>query len=233
MRTRSNIKRAHAQKPQSAPVKNPLDSSAQEASSSVSSEAFSAFQDMPNKSSKEDQIAFLHEEATSAIDNLRKRSCTRREALFLLVICALLSVATWAISRLVIGLAVVRGSSMESSLRDGDFLLLWRLASPEKNEVAVFHLDSGEEVIKRIIAIPGDVIDVRKNGSVYINGKVENSEFATGKTMPKEGVTYPLELGSEQYFVLGDNREDSRDSRNFGPVSRANFTGSIITTLRF
>lgn len=79
-------------------------------------------------------------------------------------------------------------------------------------------------LIKRIVAIPGDTINI-KDGLVYINGEVEQGYEFQGKTKYSSGITYPLEIPKDKYFVLGDNRENSIDSRNLGLIDYPQIKG--------
>lgn len=72
--------------------------------------------------------------------------------------------------------------------------------------------------VKRIIGIPGDIIDIKKDGTVYINGEKENKAYVKGLTYPGN-MEYPLEVPENNLFVMGDNREVSSDSRKFGCIS--------------
>lgn len=79
-------------------------------------------------------------------------------------------------------------------------------------------------LIKRIVAIPGDTINI-KDGLVYINGEVEKGYEFKGKTKYSSGITYPLEIPKDKYFILGDNRENSIDSRNLGLIDYPQIKG--------
>ena len=113
----------------------------------------------------------------------------------------------------------VNGSSMNDTLQDGDNLLVdkisYRFKDPERFDIIVFPYQHEEETfyIKRIIGLPGETVQVI-GGEVYIDG--ERLEESYGKEMMySAGVAEtPIELGKDEYFVLGDNRNNSRDSRD-------------------
>jgi signal peptidase I len=93
---------------------------------------------------------------------------------------------------------------------------------PERGDVIVFHPpppnDPRRDFIKRVIGVPGDTIDVRQ-GHVYVNGGELSEAFIRQPTLPINVRFAHVVLGREQYFVLGDNRGNSSDSRAWGPVS--------------
>ncbi len=128
----------------------------------------------------------------------------------------------------------IKGSSMEPNFPDREFILTdkvkYRLGEPARGDVVVFEAPgtNGEEFIKRIIGLPGEEISI--NGSkIHINGKelVENylaKEVLTrGNAFLAEGKT--IKVPADHFFVLGDNREASSDSRVWGFVPKANIRG--------
>lgn len=128
---------------------------------------------------------------------------------------------------------LVSGSSMEPTFQDGNYLLIdelaYRFREPERGEVVVFRYPSDHRsfFIKRIIGLPGEHI-VIEQGTVNIylpsgETKVLRESYANplGGTFGRFEAT----LGPDQYFVMGDNRNFSFDSRNWGPLSRADIIG--------
>jgi signal peptidase I len=129
----------------------------------------------------------------------------------------------------------VVGKSMQPTLHDTDYCLLNRSAyyfrPPERRDVVVIRdpVDHGYSV-KRIIATEGESVYIR-NGEVYVNGrKLAEPYLRPGtQTFGYAGVRDQLIIcGRGQYFVLGDNRSNSADSRTYGPVSRQNILGFIM-----
>jgi signal peptidase I len=113
----------------------------------------------------------------------------------------------------------VDGASMEPTLVSGEYVIVnrlsYRLGSPRQGDIIVFHYPRNpkEEYIKRIIGLPGDQVEV-KNGSVYVNGQLLNETYLSGRTNYLGTWTVP----DGQLFVLGDNRNNSSDSHDWGTV---------------
>ena len=123
---------------------------------------------------------------------------------------------------------IVSGSSMEPNFHDGEYLVIdelsYQFRKPERGEVIVFRfpLNPREFFIKRIIGLPGETIQI-ENSKIIIDGSLLSEPYlpATFETAPDTKVT----LLENQYFVLGDNRRASLDSRRFGPIKKENIIG--------
>ena len=118
-------------------------------------------------------------------------------------------------------IAVVDGISMESTLSNGDTLLIQSLAyTPQVGDVIVFQISTAKQnhpVVKRIIATEGDIVDIDFDAwEVYVNGERLSEEYikkSEGVPMSRGNVTFPLTVPQGCVFVLGDNRNESLDSR--------------------
>lgn len=125
----------------------------------------------------------------------------------------------------------VIGSSMVPTLEDGNQLITdkisYRFQEPERFDIIVFpHEPMDEYYIKRIIGLPGETVEIADDGTIYINGEILEEEYGYGETTPQE-LDGPVELGEDEYFVLGDNREISLDSRyhDVGSIPRSIIIG--------
>lgn len=126
---------------------------------------------------------------------------------------------TWLIITFVGQRTRVSGHSMEATLHDGDNLIVDKLSyhfrEPKRFEIIVFPYRHKENTyyIKRIIGLPGETVQV-KDGYVYINGEKLDENYGL-EVMEDAGIAAePIELGEDEYFVLGDNRNHSSDSRD-------------------
>lgn len=122
--------------------------------------------------------------------------------------------------------SVVQGQSMYPTLRHNDVVQTHApAATPQRGAVVIITDPYGDQLIKRIIGLPGESVTLLQ-GFVYINGQRLDEPYLSQLTYTfllntREGGAVTWKLGDNQYFVLGDNRMESVDSRNFGPVDRA------------
>ena len=139
-----------------------------------------------------------------------------------------LAVLLFLVFQFVLGVSVVDGNSMLNTLQNGDLVLYTRLNKQVKvGDIVSLSLPSGEYYVKRVVAKAGDTVDIR-DGVLYVNGIAETGEYIRGKTYPEEGsFTYPYTIPEGDAFVLGDNREESIDSRFFGAVNLRQIKGVL------
>lgn len=131
----------------------------------------------------------------------------------------------------IVGPGSVRGNSMSPTLHDKELVLLWKLGTEYKTQDIVF-LKMPEEqrtFVKRIIGTPGDTIEINQLGQVWLNGEVLEETYIEAETFPPSGQErIQIQLGMNEYFVLGDNRVNSADSRTFGIVMKDGIKGKVI-----
>ena len=140
-----------------------------------------------------------------------------RAVLEMILYFALVAGITFLIIHFVGQRTVVNGVSMQPTLSDGDNLIVdklsYRFRDPDRFYIIVFPQGDGRYFIKRIIGLPGENVRIDEDGSIYIDGeKLSESygkEVIQDPGLAKDGI----ELGADEYFVLGDNRNDSMDSR--------------------
>lgn len=164
----------------------------------------------------------------------------KREILDTVLYFLFLFVAVWAIVTFVGQRTVVNGESMYDTLNDGDNLWVdkfsYHFKDPQRFDIVVFPMYDGEEYfIKRIIGMPGETVRIDHQGNIYINGELLEEDYGYETIEPGmvgrafEGVT----LGDDEYFVMGDNRNESEDSRFdiVGNVKREDLMGKAVFRL--
>ena len=113
----------------------------------------------------------------------------------------------------------VNGDSMNPTLKSNQIMLLNKVTKPKRFNIVVIDLPS-ERLIKRVIGLPGETIEVVDN-VILINGEEIADLYGDGMTYDFGSIT----LESDEYFVMGDNRENSKDSRFYGPFKKKNIEG--------
>lgn len=142
-------------------------------------------------------------------------------------------VAIYALVNLASVRYMVDGISMEPAFASGQILIVSRLPylfwSPQRGDVVVFHLpeDPFQDYIKRIIAIPGDTLEIRHT-QVFINGVLQDESYLAEPCGAGLCENRIWQIGSDEYFMMGDNRNHSSDSRIFGPVKKTYVLGKVI-----
>ncbi len=141
----------------------------------------------------------------------------------------LMMLAIYTLLNLATPLRQVEGNSMEPNFHDGQRLFINRvvymIGKPQRGDVVVIrnpkHAD-GEDLIKRIVGLPGEAIEIIE-GKVFINDKPLDEPYIEALLKRPGAKTWTL--GPDEYFVLGDNRNNSNDSYDFGPIKRETIVG--------
>lgn len=172
-------------------------------------------------------------------------------------VCIIITfIASMSINSFAFAGTQVKQCSMQNTLFEGQKLvedkIVYQYSSPKRGDIVIINMgdkkdaldtfisnskeffkrivtpkeEEGDHLVKRVIGLPGDEIDI-KDGKVYINGKIYNESYIKGKTLPND-LTYPVMLKDHEYFVMGDNREVSLDSRIFGPVKIDRIEGKAV-----
>lgn len=132
---------------------------------------------------------------------------------------------------------VVVGQSMEPNFHDKEYLVVdklsYKIRHPKRGEVVIFHPPQNlrESYIKRVIGLPGELVEI-KDGQVYIDGRLLKENYIKDEVgvKTKIGSTRQL-LNGNEYFVFGDNRDHSSDSREIGPIPINHFQGRVALVL--
>ena len=127
----------------------------------------------------------------------------------------------------------VSGSSMEPTLSNNDQLILdkisYRFSEPKRFDIIVFPFQYKENTyyVKRVIGLPGETVQIDLEGNIYINGEILEEDYGKEKINFPGLAVEPITLGDDEYFVMGDNRNNSSDSRDpsVGNIRRSNIIG--------
>lgn len=142
-------------------------------------------------------------------------------------------VSLWVMFALIIGVKTTPTPDMSPTLKLGDKVIYSRVdKKPIAKDVIVLKKDE-DEFISRVVAVPGDTVEITEEGNLIVNGNLIVDEKISSPTYPAlEKQSYPVTLGEKEYFVLGDNRLNSVDSRYFGIVKANEIKGTLIMVIR-
>ena len=164
----------------------------------------------------------------------QRRSRRVRAFIDWVVVIAIALFVAFVVRGFILAHFVVDGSSMDSTLSSGDRVFVnkmsYRLHDPNRGDVVVLHQISGaseRDLIKRVIALPGETIQGDESCTVFIDGRALNEPYLDPEVVV-EGTCDafgPVQAGNEQVFVMGDNRNGSQDSRALGPVDYDDLVG--------
>jgi len=149
-----------------------------------------------------------------------EKSSVVRETISFILYIAIVFLLTYLVIHYVGQRTQVSGTSMEYTLSDGDNLIVdkisYRFHKPERYDIIVFPFQYEENTyyIKRIIGLPGEKIQISEDGAIYIDGKVLEESYGREIIEVPGQAEDPIELDDDEYFVLGDNRNASLDSRD-------------------
>ena len=156
----------------------------------------------------------------------------KKEILSWVFYIAFVIVLTWVIITFVGQRTRVDGRSMMNTLHDGDNLIVeklsYRFSDPKRFDIIVFPPTGKKEYyIKRIIGLPGETVQIDENGNIYINGELLEENYGAETIQNPGRAAKPITLGDDEYFVMGDNRNNSKDSRSeeVGNVKRSQIIG--------
>jgi|YelNatPaOPRAMG01_1025707.scaffolds.fasta_scaffold27415_2 signal peptidase I len=156
---------------------------------------------------------------------------TRTEIVKDIIVPIMVGLAIFFLFRALIEPFVVEHSSMWPTIEEGEYILVdkvsYHLHQPQRGDIIVFRppWNVGRPYIKRIIGLPGDTVEI-KDGAVFVNGSRLDEPYA-GRT---QDILFPTKIPEGEYFVLGDNRNNSYDSRRGWTVSRDYIVGKAWIT---
>ena len=182
----------------------------------------------------EDVDAAAVDAKTPPADPVRKRGllerCYRSAVAEIVVLVLLAFTLAMTTKTYVVEAYEIKGRSMVPTFDDGQRVVVLKLFRDiQRGDIVIFSSqdDPGKDLIKRVIALPGERIQIRK-GIVRINGKVLKEGYLEDKDYGLYDAEIDEEVGLGQLYVLGDNRDDSHDSRRFGSVSEESLKGKVV-----
>lgn len=178
----------------------------------------------------------LTQESTlqSRIKNKKSWKHYVEEGLYLFLKLLILYLIILLIQLCVGGIAVVHGKSMEATIAEGDRVIYQHLGYElKRGDIVICRTGKGyeDELIKRIVGLPGDTVNIDEDtGKISVNGMELQEPYLNPKDNLKGDISYPVTVPDGQYFVLGDNRSVSLDSRysEIGMVERSKIDGKVI-----
>jgi signal peptidase I len=149
-----------------------------------------------------------------------------RGTIYVLTIVAAVAVL---IATLILPVLQIEGTSMEPTLSNGDIVLLSKTTRFERGDLCGFTWNN-KLLIKRVIGLPGDWIEINTDGTIYLNGDKLEEPYVEHKALGECDLEFPFQVPQEQYFVIGDMRESSIDSRNtvIGCIPKEQIVGKVF-----
>ena len=149
-----------------------------------------------------------------------------RGTVYVLTIVAAVAVL---IATLILPVLQIEGTSMEPTLSNGDIVLLAKTPRFERGDLCGFTWNN-KLLIKRVIGLPGDWIEIDTDGTIYLNGDKLEEPYVEHKALGECDLEFPFQVPQEQYFVIGDMRESSIDSRNtvIGCIPKEQIVGKVF-----
>lgn len=152
----------------------------------------------------------------------------KKRGRIILVLCFLVTFIGMAVLLWFFRFPSIKGDSMEPTFHDGDTVLAFHVKNPHHGDIVIVWCNALEEyVVKRVMGLPGDVIEIRE-GRVYRNGIPLYETYVKDQGWAWEMEDVALKLGEDEMYLLGDNRMNSKDSREFGVFYVSDIFGIVL-----
>ena len=162
----------------------------------------------------------------------KKRRGRAGKALLLILRLALIAALVWLTLHFVLGVTLVHSNDMYPAVRDGDLLITYKQRPYSYGELIAYEHE-GRRHVGRIVALPGDVVEIDGEGSCRVNGGVPYETVYYKTKLPETSpILYPYTVPEDGLFVLNDMRESMTDSRSFGAIAETDAQGSAALLLR-
>lgn len=171
------------------------------------------------------QLEILQKELNRELYKRRFRRLLKSTVGALVVVAAIAAL----IATLILPVLQIAGTSMEPNLNNGDIVVLMKSNKLENGELCAFYY-SNKILVKRIIAGPGDYLWIEDDGTVYLNGEPLDEPYLQEKSLGECDVEFPYQVPENAYFMMGDHRATSIDSRSsvIGCVAEDQIIGKIL-----
>ncbi|MDO4519847.1 MAG: signal peptidase I [Eubacteriales bacterium] len=175
----------------------------------------------------------MTEEQTQSLKEIKKKPTSRKKTLkaFIETIRLLINVAAIAVLIAVLLIPVLRiyGNSMTPTLTEGDLIISIKGANFERGDIIAFYYNN-KVLVKRVIAFPGEWVDISENGEVSINGELQAEPYVQNQALGTCDIKLPYQVPEDRYFVMGDKRAVSIDSRSssIGCIAKEQIVGKIV-----
>lgn len=179
---------------------------------------------------QKDMIAIpSREQVESELNRIRYRRTFLRTLLHTTAVLVVVAAVTTLISMIFLPVIQVSGDSMTPTLNDGDVLLTCNTDSVTYGDLCCVSWQN-KMLLKRVIGLPGDVISIESDGSVYVNQELLDEPYVIEKDRGDCDINFPYEVPDQKIFILGDNRTRSIDSRNsdIGCIGTEQIVGKVL-----
>ena len=192
-------------------------------------------ENIDNSAAQEDVPEDIHEDKTekSEEDEKKKKKSPLDPIQLFLLNCLIIVAVIWLMFGFVLGLMQAPNSDMSPNIKTKDLILYYRLSREFHAQDVVVVAKNKTNYIGRIVAVPGDTVDITDAEKLVINGNSMIESNVYTDTPRYEGfLEYPVKLGNDEYFILCDRRTGGEDSRYYGSVTKSEIKGKVITAVR-
>lgn len=152
-----------------------------------------------------------------------------KSTIYTLIVVAAISTV---IASFVLSVLEINGSSMSPTLKEGEIVIAYKDKTIEQKDVIAFY-QGNKILVKRVIAKAGSFVNIDDVGNVYVDGNLLEESYINKKDLGESNIEYPYQVPDGHYFVLGDKRETSLDSRNkqIGSISKEDILGKVVISI--
>ena len=169
------------------------------------------------------------EQVETELKNINYRKKFKRTMLSTVSILIVVAAAAVLLSTLFFPVVQVAGSSMEPTLKEGDILVLIKSDSVEHGDMCCVSWQN-KSLLKRVIGLSGDMVDIDADGNVFVNGKLLDEPYVENKELGRCEIEFPYQVPENKIFILGDKRDTSVDSRSsaIGCIGKDQIVGRVL-----